>query len=536
MVTIRLLRQVFWRAVLSGAALCSHAAMAEPSTAPGAEAPLVVGNRTVHVFRASLGAITPSERAAVAKQHIETALDQPGEGWTSVESTAQGVVVALDGVPMFTVVAGDARDSLNEHAEALANDASRTLQRVWMEHQEHRDPKHNLWAVGLSTLILSALALLLWLLSKTSHRLQDFITRRLEARIDQLLPNGVGAHFGDLLLTTAARAAVLLVWLLGLVAVFVAIAQVLSRFALTRVLGEQMGDSLLASLMVAVHAVATALPGLFVAVVIFLLARLSTQLSRALFARIAAGRLRWGALDAHTAPVTGQLVSAAIWLFALAMAYPYLPGSQTEAFKGLSVLLGLMVSIGASGLVGQVASGLILVFTRALRVGEYVRINEHEGTVLQLGLLVTRLRTGLGEEISLPNSLVNSQVTRNYSRDAGKGRCLIDTTITIGYDAPWRQVHTLLQSAAASVPSICSQPEPYVVQTALNDFYVSYRLVAQIEVRVSQPRARVMSELHAAIQDAFNRAGVQIMSPHYLGDPAQPKVVPEAHWQDTPPI
>jgi len=534
-VTIRTVWKTFLRYALVACAFSGGQAVMAAETNGTSEAPLVIGNRTVHVFRAPLGAITPLERAAVAKQHIETAFDQPGEGWTSVEGTANGVVVALDGVPMFTVVEGDARSALNERAEALANEASRTLQKAWLEHREHLDPKRHLWATGYSAAILSSLFLLLWLLAKTSHRLQSFITRRLEARIDQLLPSGVGAHFGDLLLTTAARAAVLLVWLIGLIAVFLALAQVLSRFALTRVLGEQMVESLQASVMLAVHAVATSLPGLFVAVLIFLLARLSTQLSRSLFARIAAGRLRWGALDAHTAPVTGQLVSAAIWLFALAMAYPYLPGSQTEAFKGLSVLLGLMVSIGASGLIGQVASGLILVFTRALRVGEYVRIQDQEGTVIHLGLLVTRLRTGMGEEISLPNSLVNSQVTRNYSRDAGKGRCLIETTITIGYDAPWRQVHALLQEAAATIKTVCSKPEPYVVQTALNDFYVSYRLVAQIEVRADKPRARVLGELHAAIQDAFNRAGVQIMSPHYLGDPAQPKVVPEGHWLGTPP-
>lgn len=527
-------RVVHW--VLLVLALCAGSVLDAAEVVATSDAPLIIGNRTVHVFRAPIGAISAQERANVARQHIVTALDQPGEGWTSVESTPEGVIVALDGVPMFSVIAGDTRSALNERPEALANEASRVLQRVWQEHREHLDPKRHLRAAGFSALILLSLALWLWLLSKASHRLQDFLTRRLEAHIDQLLPQGISAHFGDLLLTTSARAAVLVVWLLALLSVFLASAEVLSLFALTRVLGEQMAESLLASMMLALHAVASSLPGLFLAMLIFLLARVATQLSRTLFVRIAAGRLRWGALDSHTAPVTGQLVNAAIWLFALAMAYPYLPGSQTEAFKGLSVLLGLMVSIGASGLIGQVASGLILVFTRALRVGEYVRINDHEGTVIQLGLLVTRLRTGMGEEISLPNSLVNSQVTRNYSRDAGKGRCLIDTTITIGYDAPWRQVHTLLQSAAASVSSICRQPEPYVVQTALNDFYVSYRLVAQIEVRVSQPRARVLSELHAAIQDAFNRAGVQIMSPHYLGDPAQAKLVPEAHWQGTPPV
>ena len=122
-----------------------------------------------------------------------------------------------------------------------------------------------------------------------------------------------------------------------------------------------------------------------------------------LFKQVAAGQLKLGMLDAHTAPATRHIVNASLWLFALAMAYPYLPGAQTEAFKGLSVILGIMVSIGASGLVGQVASGVILVYTRALSLGEYVRIQECEGTVTEIGLFVTRLRNGMGTEFALPN-------------------------------------------------------------------------------------------------------------------------------------
>jgi len=147
-VTIRTVWKPFLRFALVACALSvGHAVMAADTTGTS-EAPLVIGNRTVHVFRAPLGAITPLERAAVAKQHIETAFDQPGEGWTSVEGTANGVVVALDGVPMFTLVEGDARSALNERAEALANEASRTLQKAWLEHREHLDPKRHLWAAG----------------------------------------------------------------------------------------------------------------------------------------------------------------------------------------------------------------------------------------------------------------------------------------------------------------------------------------------------------------------------------------------------
>jgi small-conductance mechanosensitive channel len=271
-----------------------------------------------------------------------------------------------------------------------------------------------------------------------------------------------------------------------------------------------------------------------VAIGIFLLARIATQVSRLLFDQIAAGELQFGALDDHTAPATRHLVNAAIWLFALAMAYPYLPGSQTDAFKGLSLLLGVMVSIGASGPVGQVVSGMILAFTRALKVGEYVRIREYGGTVTHLGLYVTRLRTGTGEEISLPNSVVVSEVTRNYSRNVEQGGCILDTTVTIGYDTPWRQVHAMLLEAAEQHPALRKSPPPRVYQTALGDFYVNYNLVVQMDRSTVLNRPQVLSELNALIQDVFNRYGVQIMSPQYFEDPAQPKIVPESAWYTAP--
>ena len=228
------------------------------------------------------------------------------------------------------------------------------------------------------------------------------------------------------------------------------------------------------------------------------------------------------------------MTTIAVWVFALAMAYPYIPGSGTEAFKGVSVLLGLMVSIGASGIVGQAASGLILMYTRTFRPGEYVRIGEHEGTIVEMGMFTTRIRTGLGEELTVPNSFALAVVSKNYSRAVKGAGFVLDTTVTIGYDAPWRQVHAMLIEAARRTPGVLSDPAPHVFQTALSDFYVEYRLVCQAVPSEPRPRAEVLSALHANVQDVFNEYGVQIMSPHYLGDPADPKVVPKAHWHEPP--
>jgi len=172
-----------------------------------------------------------------------------------------------------------------------------------------------------------------------------------------------------------------------------------------------------------------------------------------------------------------------VWVFTLVMTYPYIPGSGSEAFKGLSVLLGLTVTLG-----------------------------------------------GLGEEVTLPNSTVLTNAIKNYSRTIKGQGYIVDTVVTIGYDVPWRQVHSMLAQAALATPAVLPNPVPRVFQTALSDFYVEYRLACQATADDPRSRAEVLSALHQNVQDVFNEHGVQIMSPHYLGDPSTPTVVPQASW------
>jgi small-conductance mechanosensitive channel len=496
--------------------------------------PLVVGNRTIHVFRAPLGAFSAAERVENARRRIERALEETGEGWTSVKSTPEGVAVELDGKPMFYVLTGDAREAAEETPEDLANRASHVLQKTWAEARERRDPRVNLEAalkVGLAMILLAgALTIIL----KGSRWIQDRLVVVLGQRLKSMPTGRLGTRMAALFPVVVNRLSVLVAWLLGLLALFIFLTYSLGQFVFTRPASENLSQSISGLLIQALHGVTESLPGIFISALIFLTAWLATKVSTEFFAHVETLPAGTGVLNAHTAPATRRIVNASLWLFAVAMAYPYLPGAHTEAFKGMSVILGLMVSIGASGLIGQVASGLMLVYTHALLVGEYVRIQDCEGTVTELGLFVTRLRTGLGEEIALPNALVLANVTRNFSRVArGKG-FVFDTTITIGYDTPWRQVHALLLEAAGQVPEILKSPAAYVVQSALSDFYVAYKLVVYVDSDQPARRARVGSDLHAAIQDAFNRHGVQIMSPRYFDDPATPKLVPEANWYAAP--
>jgi small-conductance mechanosensitive channel len=480
---------------------------------------------------------SPRERADGATRRIEAAFEQPGEGWTSVKATDQGVQVEIDGQPLFYVLPSDARELAGETPADLANQSSRVLRKAWEEHRERSDPKANLSALLKAGLAIILLVVLLTVTGKLSSRLRTELTSRLTTRTASSPDTHLKLPMLRLIPSLVDRLLLLLTWLFGMFLVFIFSTYSLGQFVLTRPASELLSRSTLRLGSDALSAVAGSLPGIFVAVIIFLITWVVTRILVEYFAKVETHSVAGRWLNAHTAPATQRIVNATLWLFAVAMAYPYLPGAHTDAFKGLSVMVGLMVSIGASGVVGQIASGIILVYTYALKKGEYVRIQDYEGTVTELSLFVTRLRTGMGEEIAIPNAVVLGTVTRNFSRiqsSAGHSGYVLDTTVTIGYDTAWRQVHALLIEAAQAVPEILTDPPPYVVQAALSDFYVAYKLVVNVGTDVPSARARVASDLHAAIQDAFNRYGVQIMSPHYLGDPKTLKLVPETDWYASP--
>jgi small-conductance mechanosensitive channel len=253
---------------------------------------------------------------------------------------------------------------------------------------------------------------------------------------------------------------------------------------------------------------------------------------KAFFARIQSGAVTVPWLAEETAKPTRKLTQALLWLFAFAMAYPYFPGSNTEAFRGLSVLVGIMLSIGGSGVVGQAASGLIVIYSRVMHEGEYVKIGEIEGVVTSVGIFSTKIKTASGEEVNVPNSMIGNSTTVNSSRLAEGRGVIVHTTVTIGYSTPWRQVHALLMQAAENTPGLSSASKHFVSQTALSDFYVEYRLCAQVD----RPEIRriTLTALHANIQDIFNEFGVQIMSPHYENDPVEKVWVPKEQWFEAP--
>jgi len=262
-----------------------------------------------------------------------------------------------------------------------------------------------------------------------------------------------------------------------------------------------------------------AIPGLGVVVIVFFGTRITHEMLNHYFRSITDGEIESALFDAVTAETTRRLAELGIWIAAVIIAFPYIPGSDSAAFRGVSVLAGLMLSLGSANLVGQFASGLSIIYGRSLRPGEYIEVAGVEGVVEHIGLFACSLRTSRDEMVVLPHTVVANGL-KNYSRGITGMRCAIE--VTIGYDAPWRQVRDLLLAAAANTPGIRPDPTPTVRQAALADFYVRYELLFTPE----SPNERVLlvGRLHEAIQDRFHEAGLQIMSPHYHSDPASPKV------------
>ena len=498
------------------------------------EAEIRVMNRVVATLEANLLSLTPQQRADAAEARIAKLLASVGPKLVSTKDLPEGTLVQVDDKSIFIVTPGDTAEQTAEAARADALDAAVVLRRVIAESDESQDLRAMLRAAGIVALATAVLAALLLLLHRVHQRVERWALSKTIPQADRLKAVGLDAQNKDRLIQLERLLLRLIFWFFALLLLYEWLSITFAQFPYTRVWGEQLHAFLFGVLARFALAIVGAVPNLFAASLIFVLAYFSSKALKSFFASVQSGRITLSWLDADVALTTSRICSTAVWLFALAMAYPYLPGSQTEAFKGVSVLLGLMISLGASNLVGQMASGLILTYTRSYRPGEFVRVADHEGTVISLGTFTTRIRTGMGEELTISNSQVLGAVTRNYSRAVKGQGFIVDTTVTIGYDTPWRQVNALLVQAALRTPGVLADPPPHVFQTALSDFYPEYRLVCQAIPTEARPRAEVMSALHAHIQDLFNEYGVQIMSPNYRGDPAQPKLVPPDQWYAPP--
>jgi small-conductance mechanosensitive channel len=510
--------------LLLPAALAPLAALAQEVQRQ--RAPVVIANRTIIDLRGPIAGYSAEERAQGATARIEAALDAEPRAEVSFGESEEGTRVRVGGRHAFIVTKIDIDEASGETTQIVAREAIKRLEQAIAERREQRSLAYMATAAALAAAATLLYGALLWLVTRASRWAGARAATAAEARALRLKLRGVNR--------LASRAVTALAWLVGIALTTVWLAYVLERFPYTRAWGERLESNLLDLATQLLLAIVGAVPGLLIVAVIFVLTKAVIGLGRAFFDRIESGQIEVRWLSADTVRPTRRIFAFVAWVFALAMAYPYLPGANTDAFKGLSVLVGLMVSLGGASVIGQAFSGLILMYSRVFRVGDYVRIGEVEGTVTELSMFTTHVRTGMGEEITLSNSAVMAATTRNYSRAVPGTGYVLDTVVTIGYATPWRQVEAMLLEAARRTADIAQKPSPMVRQTALSDYYVEYRLVAYTPLEQAAPRVEVLHRLHANIQDVFNEYGVQIMSPHYVLDPKSPQVVPKDQWFAAP--
>ncbi len=502
---------------------------AEPS---GQVATLAFANRPIVTLRARLLGRDPVDRVASAERVLDELIADGLSGPVESRAFQGGRIVTVAARGIFAMTAPDVDNLAGETIDGVTAQAVARLEQALAEADEARTPRRLLTAVGLGSLGLAAGALLLWALVR-AHR--KFVGRLVEVAEQRLAKTGitdVASLRASRLLEVQRGLLTAITVGIGIVIAYTTITFVLRRFPYTRPWGESMRGFLLTTIENLALGVANAMPGLFTIALIVLIARFMGRLIGIWFTAVEQGRTRVRWLYPETAQPTRRIVTVLLWLFTIVVAYPYMPGSQTDAFKGVSVFLGLMLTFGSSGLVNQIMSGFMVTYSRALRMGDYVRIGDVEGTVVHLGVLSTKLRTFRGEEATIPNAVVVSQTTTDYSRFAERGETFTPTSVTIGYDTPWRQIHALLLLAAERTPGIRSDPKPYVLQEALQDFYVKYTLFVCLDAQ--EQRYFTLNVLHAQIQDLFNEYGVQIMSPNYLADPASPKMVAKKDWYAAP--
>ena len=511
---------------LLASAIAAAAKAAQRTDPP---APLVYWNRRIVEFRATVLTRTPAVRAAAASEALDALITQVPDGEVTTRAYEGGTLVSVGGRPVFVVLEADVDPLAGEAMSTKAQEAASHLAVAFREAGELRSPRRLLPAVAIAIGATIVYVLLLWILIRLDTRLAAAASRATERRLRAMPGGEMMVHVRAPLLVH--RLLTLAGFALALLFTYSWLTAVLRRFPYTRPWGETLRANLLSAVTAGGRGLFDHLPNLLTVLVIIVITRFIMRLVTFAFRTVEEGHVTMPGVYPETAQPTRRIAVALLWIFALIICYEFLPFAKSDAFKGVSVFIGLIISLGSTGIMNQVMSGLMVTYSRAVRVGDFVKIGDVEGTVMQLGTLSTKIKTPRNEEVTIPNALVVSNAATNFSRHAADG-VLAPASVTIGYDVPWRQVQALLLMAAERTPGVRRTPAPFVLQTALGDFAVEYKVL----VCLDQPHRRLptLNVLHANIQDAFNEYGVQIMSPNYEADPSERKTVPPSQWYAAP--
>ena len=477
--------------------------------------PVVVEGDTLFYLYTKRGGYTPLQRAEM----IDAAIMQLGKRFTlhpdSVYIESSDIVTDL----MYgnkVIASFTDQDGLWEgrSREQLATDKRKIVVQKLKELKE----EHSLWQLGKRilyfVLVLAGQYLLFWL--------TGWLFRKLKVRIQKLKDTRLKPiSIQNYELLDTQRQVNLLIFLSNLLRYVIMLLQLLitipllfAIFPQTKGLAYQIFSYIWNPIKNILVGIVDYIPNLFAILIICFAVKYLVRLVHYLSREVEAGRLKFGGFYPDWAMPTYHIIRFLLYAFMIAMIYPYLPGAKSGVFQGISVFIGLIVSLGSSTVIGKVIAGLVITYMRPFKLGDRIQLNDTTGNVIEKTPLVTRIKTPKNEVVTIPNSFIMSSHTVNYSASAREYGLIIHSEVTIGYDVPWRQVHQLLIEAALNTPGVIDDPRPFVLETSLSDWYPVYQINAYI--READKLAQIYSDLHQNIQDRFNEAGIEIMSPHYM--------------------
>lgn len=494
--------------------------------------------RTVYIFhqpivmlQAKFGLTTPEERVLRIRNTLRNFTEADVREPLQIESVTRynqsGRLIVMNHKPVLLLTAGD----LDEGDDlTLDQAAQRVLARMEQQRSALNEQYNSAWlALSVVKTVAGLTGLILfWYGSYHSWRWVKRVYRRRIFENRSWIP----PRWRRLVGAIETRLFAALMILLGIVSLYVWLSWIFSLFPWTRVWGESLGDWFVRVVRDIALSIVSALPGLMIVLIIFVITVVILKLLKAVLNQVEAGRLQLPGIHPDTVGATRKLISVVVWLFALSAAYPFLPGANSLAFKGISVFFGLMLTLGSAGVMNHAMSGLVLIYSRALRKGDMIRVADNEGLVSEIGMLATKIITRENYVVTVPNAVVVSGKITNLSAQSANGGVNLTIGVTIGYDTPWRQVHAMLELAAKRAKGIDLSQPPLVRQLSLMDWYIAYEL--QVCLLPEVPLADARNELHSNIQDVFNEFNVQIMSPNFVLQPESSVMVAKEDWYTAP--
>jgi small-conductance mechanosensitive channel len=506
------------RADSAAAALIGVPVAAPPETVaavPIRSVPVFLGGREIFRVRVGRDGLDPAARAAAIRARLTQAVIDSRVSPESVRliPLPDGVQVQLGPHFLWLITGGDAPSHDASELAAILVRLPQEIRDGIERERAGRRPARVLISASIA-LALTLVALMLFrLLLAGSSRWREWLNERVGRRLPairlrnfEVLPK---AQFGAIIIGLLARLDVAI----GILLLYGYLAGLFSLFPWTQGWSSTLVTFAFAQVLKVVRNIASGVPGLFAIAVIFWLFRWLNNIAGRFFDAIGDGSLVLGHFHPELAAPSRRLVGILLWLVAIMVSYPYIPGSGSRAVQGVSILFGLVFSLGSTGIIGNMVAGVVLTYSRSFKAGDRVRIGEHVGDVVTLGFFATKLITLRNEEVTIPNGQVAGTSILNYTRLAEDPGLILHTQVTIGYDVDWRTVHALLAEAALRVEGVEKEPPPRVLQRSLDDHYPTYELTCV--THDSHAQLRLYSDLHAEIQDAFSRAGVEILSPAY---------------------